>query len=158
MEDAIKIKQSFTTRTFTHHFKNKLFENSPKALNQLEKEGVIQRFECCVEFALKPLKAPIENCGTVFATMTPRAVVKDAFLAKVIEVGKVWINRLDHRNLLSPPYEGKALVQQAGHRTAPVAPFKEMGYRYPKRMPIVSPRREPCPSDLNGTVRPDAYL
>ncbi len=37
--------------------------------------------------------------------MTPRQVLKDAFAAKVIDDGQVWIDMLDHRNLLSHTYD-----------------------------------------------------
>ena len=79
-------------------------ENGPAALNQLEKEGVIQRFEYCFELAWKTVKDYLEGNGFVFAIVTPRQVVKDAFAAKVIGDGQVWIDMLDHRNLLSHTY------------------------------------------------------
>jgi nucleotidyltransferase substrate binding protein (TIGR01987 family) len=75
--------------------------NGPSALNQLEKEGVIQRFEYCFELAWKTTKDYMEANGFVFAVLMPRQVLKDAFAAKVIADGNVWIAMLDHRNLLS---------------------------------------------------------
>jgi nucleotidyltransferase substrate binding protein (TIGR01987 family) len=79
-------------------------ENGPTALNQLEKEGVIQRFEYCFELAWKCVKDYLEESGLVFATVTPRQVLKDAFAAKILTDGQVWIDMLDHRNLLSHTY------------------------------------------------------
>lgn len=79
-------------------------ENGPDALNQLEKEGVIQRFEFSFELAWKTLKDFMEQDGFVFATITPRQVLKDAFAAKILSDGQVWIDMLDHRNLLSHTY------------------------------------------------------
>ena len=79
-------------------------ENGPAALNQLEKEGVIQRFEYCFELAWKTTKDYLEESGFVFATVTPRQVLKDAFAAKVFADGQVWIDMLDHRNLLAQTY------------------------------------------------------
>ncbi|MFT5029630.1 MAG: nucleotidyltransferase substrate binding protein (TIGR01987 family) [Candidatus Binatia bacterium] len=79
-------------------------ENGPSALNQLEKEGVIQRFEYCFELAWKCVKDYLEEGGFVFATVTPRHVLKDAFAAKILADGQVWIDMLDHRNLLSHTY------------------------------------------------------
>ena len=37
--------------------------------------------------------------------VTPRQVLKDAFTAKVINDGQVWINLLDNRNRLSHTYD-----------------------------------------------------
>ena len=45
--------------------------NGPSALNQLEKEGVIQRFEYCFELAWKTTKVYIEANGFVFAVVMP---------------------------------------------------------------------------------------
>ena len=78
--------------------------NGPSALNQLEKEGVIQRFEYCFELAWKTVKDYMEANGIVFAVVMPRQVLKEAYAAKVIEEGQVWIAMLDHRNLLSHTY------------------------------------------------------
>ena len=79
-------------------------KNGPDALNQLEKEGVIQRFEFSFELAWKTLKDYLEEDGFVFATITPRQVLKDAFAAKILQDGQVWIDMLDHRNMLSHTY------------------------------------------------------
>ena len=78
--------------------------NGPAALNQLEKEGAIQRFEYCFELAWKTTKDYMEANGFVFAVVMPRQVLKDAFAAKLIAEGQVWIAMLDHRNLLSHTY------------------------------------------------------
>jgi len=71
----------------------------------LEKEGVVQRFEYTFELAWKTLKDYLEEGGLVISPVTPRQVIKEAFAAKVITAGEVWINMLDHRNLLSHTYD-----------------------------------------------------
>ncbi|MFM7734203.1 MAG: nucleotidyltransferase substrate binding protein [Cyanobium sp.] len=78
--------------------------NGPAVLSQLEKEGVIQRFEYCFELAWKTTKDYMEANGFLFAVVMPRQVLKDAYAAKVIADGAVWIAMLDHRNLLSHTY------------------------------------------------------
>ena len=80
-------------------------ENGPGSLNKLEQEGVIQRFEYTFELAWKSMKDYLEENGVVIAPVTPRKVVKDAFAAKLIEDGQIWIDMLDHRNLLSRTYD-----------------------------------------------------
>lgn len=67
----------------------------------MEKEGAVQRFESCFELAWKTVKDYLEASGFVFATVTPRQVLKDAFAAKILKEGAVWMDMLDHRNLLS---------------------------------------------------------
>ena len=80
-------------------------ENGPGSLNKLEQEGVIQRYEYTFELAWKSMKDYLEENGVVIAPVTPRQVVKDAFAAKIIEDGQIWIDMLNHRNLLSHTYE-----------------------------------------------------
>jgi len=80
-------------------------EHGPAALSQLEKEGVIQRFEYSYELALKTAKDYLEESGIEITPLTPRQVVKEAFAAKIISDGQVWIDMLDHRNLLSHTYD-----------------------------------------------------
>jgi len=83
----------------------------PENLSMLEKEGVIQRFEYTFELAWKTLKDYLEEGGLVISPVTPRQVIKEAFAAKVISDGGVWINMLDHRNLLSHTYDSSVFEQ-----------------------------------------------
>jgi nucleotidyltransferase substrate binding protein (TIGR01987 family) len=80
-------------------------EHGPAALSQLEKEGVIQRFEYSYELAWKTAKDYLEESGVEITPLTPRQVIKEAFAAKIIADGQVWIDMLDHRNLLSHTYD-----------------------------------------------------
>ena len=93
-------------------------ENGPEALNALEKEGSIRRFGYCFELAWKTVKDHLEANGWVFATITPRQVLKDAFAAKVLPEGQVWMDTLDHRNLLSHTYSSDHFQEavEAVHR------------------------------------------
>ena len=87
--------------------------NGPGALNQLEKEGVIQRFEYCFELGWKTSKDYMEANGFVFAVVMPRQVLKEAYAAKIIADGEAWIAMLDHRNLLSHTYSPVVFEQAA---------------------------------------------
>ena len=77
-------------------------------LSMLEKEGLIQRFEFTLELAWKTLKDYLEYSGVVIEPATPRNVVKEAFAAKILPDGQVWIDMLDHRNLLTHTYDERA--------------------------------------------------
>ena len=100
----IRWKQRFQNFDRAYILLRDAMENGPSALNQLEKEGVIQRFEFCFELAWKTVKDFMEADGFIFATLTPRMVLKDAFAAKILADGQAWIDMLDHRNLLSHTY------------------------------------------------------
>lgn len=73
-------------------------------LNDLEKEGVIQRFEYTTELAWKTLKDYLEFCGVKIEQITPKNVIKKAFEANIIKHGEIWIDMIAQRNLLSHVY------------------------------------------------------
>lgn len=77
----------------------------PTVLNQLEKEGTVQRFEYTLELAWKTIKDYLEESGVVLSAVTPRQVIKDAFAARLIADGQTWIDMIDHRNLPSHTYD-----------------------------------------------------
>ena len=74
-------------------------------LSALEREGTIQRFEVAVELAWKTLKDYLEYEGQSLQPVTPRNVIKEAFSAGLLTDGQVWIDMLDHRNLLAHTYD-----------------------------------------------------
>ena len=84
-------------------------------LDQLGKEGMVQRFEYCTELAWKTMKDYLESQNMVFAQITPRTVIKEAIAAKLIEGGEEWMNLLDARNEMSHTYNLKkfeAVIKQ----------------------------------------------
>jgi len=82
-----------------------------RELTQLEKEGIIQRFEYTWELAWKVLKDYLENSGVILDTVTPAAAIKAAFAARIIENGDLWMKALDARNQMSHTYNLKTFEQ-----------------------------------------------
>lgn len=80
-------------------------------LSDLEKEGLVQRFEYTFELAWKLLKDYLEFSGVNLEMLTPRYVIKQAFAAKLIDDGQAWINMLDHRNIMSHAYNQEKFEQ-----------------------------------------------
>lgn len=78
-----------------------------KGLSQLEKEGVIQRFEYSMELAWKTMKDYLESQNVLFDVVTPRAVIKEAFSTKLITRGEDWMGALDTRNKMNHTYNFK---------------------------------------------------
>ncbi len=78
----------------------------PQALNPLEKEGTIRRFEYCLELAWKAAKEYLEDSGLRIAPVTPREVIRQAAAAGVLADGQIWIEMLDHRTLLAHTCDG----------------------------------------------------
>ncbi len=105
MNPDIRWKQRFNNFDRAFVLLRQALENGAAALSPLEKEGVIQRFEYSFELAWKTVKDYLEEGGMDIVPLTPRQVIKEAFVAKVIADGQVWIDMLDHRNLLSHTYD-----------------------------------------------------
>ena len=101
----VRWKQRFQNFDRAFVLLREAMENGPAALNQLEKEGVIQRFEYCFELAWKTLNDYLEASGFILAAVSPRQIVKQASSAKVIRGQQLWIDMLKHRNLLSHTFD-----------------------------------------------------
>jgi nucleotidyltransferase substrate binding protein (TIGR01987 family) len=76
-----------------------------KELNQLEKEGCIQRFEYAFELAWKTMKDFLEGEGLSLPVITPATVIRAAFEARLIQDGQAWMDALDARNKMSHTYD-----------------------------------------------------
>jgi nucleotidyltransferase substrate binding protein (TIGR01987 family) len=79
--------------------------NGQESLSPLEQEGAAQRLEYTLELAWKCMKDYLEDSGVTISPATPRQVIKEAFVAKIITDGQTWIDMLNHRNLLSHTYD-----------------------------------------------------
>ena len=99
---------------WTHRFTNfsraftllrDALEPGVEALNQLEREGVIQRFEYTFELVWNTLKDRLEYDGIVFDTGTPRSGIRQAFQSGFIGDGETWLDMLTDRNLSSHTYD-----------------------------------------------------
>ena len=111
VDPDIRWKQRFQHFEQAYGLLKQALENGPSALSLLEKEGVIQRFEYSFELAWKTMKDFLEAGGIVITPITARQVIKDAFAAKVIGDGQVWIDMLNHRNLLSHTYDSSVFEE-----------------------------------------------
>jgi nucleotidyltransferase substrate binding protein (TIGR01987 family) len=96
-------------------------------LSQLEKEGLIQRFEYSTELAWKTLRDYLECEGLVLEQITPRTVIRSAFEAGIISQGETWQKALDARNLMSHTYDLKVFEQViADIRSSYLSAFEEL--------------------------------
>lgn len=83
-------------------------------MSDLEKEGTVHRFELALELAWKTLKDYLQFAGTTVKPVTPRAVIKESFAAGILPDGQVWIDMLNHRNLLSHTYDENTYKEAVG--------------------------------------------
>lgn len=94
-------------------------ENHPNELSDLEREGLIQRFEYTFELAWKTLKDRLEHDGMrIVPTPTPRYVIRAAYENGMIDDGQAWIDMLTDRNAMSHEYDLEAFeaVAEQVHR------------------------------------------
>ncbi|MBM5781928.1 MAG: nucleotidyltransferase [Pelagibacterales bacterium] len=101
----IRWKQRFQNYEKAFALLSDALKDGSDKLSLLEKEGALQRFEFTFELAWKVMKDYLEESGVVINTVTPKNVIKQAFAAKIIENGQVWIDMLMSRNLMSHTYD-----------------------------------------------------
>ena len=77
-----------------------------EALNVLEKEGALRRFEYCLDVAWKAARDFLEDSGLRIAPVTPRETLRQAAAAGIVADGQLWIDMLNHRTLLAHNYDG----------------------------------------------------
>jgi nucleotidyltransferase substrate binding protein (TIGR01987 family) len=98
-------KQRFSNFSRALSLLREAMEEDVFSLKQLEKEGIIQRFEYTFELAWKVLKDKMEFDGIVLDQISPKAVVRQAFAAKYINDPDTWLKMIGDRNLMSHTYD-----------------------------------------------------
>ncbi len=101
----IRWKQRFANFRRALELLREPIERGVETLSTLEQEGTVQRFEVALELGWKTIKDYLESEGAEIIPVTPRSVVKTAFESRVLQDGKIWLDMLDHRNLLSHTYD-----------------------------------------------------
>lgn len=82
---------------------NRLDKGAQSAKGDLQKDGVIQRFEFTFELLWKTLKIFLEYKGVT--AKTPRDCLKEAFRIDLINDEGTFLNMLEDRNLTSHIYD-----------------------------------------------------
>ena len=111
MSEEIRWRYRFTNFARAYALLREPLEQDPEALSDLEREGVVQRFEYTFELAWKTLKDRLEHDGATLATVTPRAVIREAFQAKLIDDGETWTDMLADRNKVSHTYDNETFLE-----------------------------------------------
>lgn len=86
---------------FSKAFK-RLNDGIKKAKDQLDNDGVIQRFEFTFELCWKTLRLFLLNEGII--TKSPKETLKEAFRYGLIEDQELFLDMLEDRNLTSHIY------------------------------------------------------
>ena len=81
----------------------RLKEGVKEAKNDLDKDGVIQRFEFTMETLWKALRAILLYQG--IECYSPRSCIKEAFRANLISDDEIILDMLEDRNISSHVYD-----------------------------------------------------
>ncbi len=81
---------------------NRLREGADQARDELDKDGVIQRFEFTFELMWKALKVHLETEG--IQCKTPKECLRSAFRTGLMEDEETFLNMLEDRNRTSHIY------------------------------------------------------
>jgi nucleotidyltransferase substrate binding protein (TIGR01987 family) len=103
----IRWKQRF--QNFDKAFKKLEEAVEKKNLNELERNGLIQRFEFTIDLSWKVLKDYLEEKGFSFKP-SPKDTIREAQKAGFIDYAQALIDGLDLRNELSHDYSGDKFV------------------------------------------------
>jgi len=77
--------------------------NTFNKLDDIGKEGLIQRFEYTLELSWKTLKDYLESKEVI--VKFPKDVIKHAFQNDLIDNGEIWLFMLKDRNLMAHTYD-----------------------------------------------------
>jgi nucleotidyltransferase substrate binding protein (TIGR01987 family) len=102
-------------------------------LNELEENGLIQRFEFTVELGWKLLKDYLEQEGLNFKPV-PKETIRQAFKSEIITDAQPWIDALELRNNLSHDYSGELFKKSQQTIRQTIYPAIEATYNYFKAM------------------------
>ncbi len=102
-EEDIRWKQHFAN--YDRAFERLHESMEEKELNELERNGLVQRFESTLELAWKTMKDFLEEKGFAFKP-SPKDTFRQAQQAQYITYAQALIDGLDLRNELAHDYDG----------------------------------------------------
>ena len=98
-------------------------------LNELERNGLIHRFEFTLDLSWKVLKDYLEEKGFIFKP-SPKDTLREAQNAGLIDYGQALIDGLDIRNELSHDYSGNKFEVSEEVLREEVYPALQMLYQF----------------------------
>ena len=105
MSQEIRWQYRFNNFSRAYSLLREALEGGIEPLNQLELEGVVQRFEFTFELSWNLLKDRLQYDGVIIPDVTPRNVIRAACKAELIDECEDWIDMLIDRNRMSHTYD-----------------------------------------------------
>ena len=108
---AQEVRWQYRFRNFARAFSllSEALEGEVEDLNDLEREGVIQRFEHTFELSWNTLKDRLEYDGVIMQSFTPRNVIRTAVATGLVSDGQTWMNMLEDRRNTSHRYDMRVI-------------------------------------------------
>jgi nucleotidyltransferase substrate binding protein (TIGR01987 family) len=97
--------------------------------NELERNGLVQRFEFTLELCWNTLKDYLLDEGLEFKP-TPKETIRQAFKSGIIDNAQDLIDGLDIRNELSHDYSGEKFEKAEAEIRGRIFPAIEKTFRY----------------------------
>jgi nucleotidyltransferase substrate binding protein (TIGR01987 family) len=110
MNNDLRWRQRFQNFEKAFLLVDEIADVESETLSQLEKEGVVQRFEILIELSWKVLKDYLENEG-YDNVKNGKQAIRQAFVDELITDAERWMNALQKRNLTSHTYNDEVLAQ-----------------------------------------------
>lgn len=108
MNNNIRWKQRFQNFEKAYLLLNEIADRDIDSFSQLEKEGVVKRFEIIIELSWKVLKDYLENEG-YDNVKNGKQAIRQAFQDEIITDAEDWMKALQQRNLTSHTYDDDIL-------------------------------------------------
>jgi len=110
MNNDIRWQQRFQNFEKSYLLFDEAMQMNNETLSQLEKEGIIQRFEVLMELSWKTLKDYLENEG-YDQVKNGKQAIRVAFQDEIITDAENWMEALKKRNLTSHTYNEVILAE-----------------------------------------------
>jgi len=114
MNNDIRWKQRFQNFERAFLLLDEVVSENTDALSQLEKEGLVQRFEILIELSWKVLKDYLENEG-YDNVKNGKQAIRQAFQDEIITNAEGWMEALEKRNLTSHTYDDQILEETVSY-------------------------------------------
>ena len=115
MAEEIRWQYRFHNFSRAYSLLRAAFDREVDELNDLEKEGVIQRFEYTFELSWNTLKDRLEHDGVIMQSVTPRNVIRTAAATGLVADGQTWVDMLEDRRNTSHRYDIEMLENVLGN-------------------------------------------
>ena len=108
MSTDIRWEQRFENFEKAYLLVEEVANMSLESFSDLEKQGVVQRFELLLELSWKTMSDYLKSSSVNFES-SPKETIRHAFQIGLIKDGEAWMQAVKKRNETSHTYDSKVL-------------------------------------------------